>query len=1222
MPVESIYERLCPSCGKWGEASFITKFGMCSRCISRLNKNHNLNAIQYIEEIESDVKEFEEFFRRATGGYTLWGSQRIWVKRLLKKENTSIIAPTGIGKTTLLTVYALYSAIMYKEKILILSPTTSLAKQTYMRLKAMCDNINANLRIVFYDSRLSRNKKNEIITMIKNGEYDILVVTNAFLSRHSSLFKGKHFDIIIADDVDSILNRSRNILRILNMLGYTDESIELAKKIVNLRSKILLAKINGLEEAYQKYLRDYLELETKLYKVLKTTKKGQLVIASATGRARGPFIPVMRELLALDITGITLYARDVTDCYKLVKSAKEVYDFIVEIVSRIGSGGIILLSPYHPLKKTINIEELIKYLSEKGYKISKASPSSIQKLINGEIDLIIGSSSYYGVGVRGIDSPEKIKYVIFIGTPVFVTDLKNLLYNPKTLYRLLLHLKEKGYDVLQDITILSKILRYTSSNELRLLKDLLRERIPIEDINNDKIREKYEKIKEIAERAYDTYKKLLDQEIKQRIGTIVIYKINKKYIALMPDAMTYIQASGRTSRLYHGVMTHGLSIIIEDQSLEELIDAMNTKIKYINRSSGLKSFDTIDIDYEKNIIEKSRVKSNRSANIAFKTVLLVVESPTKARTIANFFGKPARRKLGSVTVYETPIVKDNNITYLNIVATKGHLYDLSTNTGNTFGMNIDYVNGQNITLFYKTIKRCRVCGHQFTDGDVCPRCGSSYYSDSIEVINVLRKLASEVDEILIGTDPDTEGEKIAYDIFLTVKPFNDNVYRVEFHEITLRELEKALKNKRAIDYNLVNAQIFRRVLDRLIGFSLSQELWRVYEKHWLGAGRVQTPVLGWVIDYYNEYLRNKCYALKIIAGTKEPYLQIQYCSESKEEIEDIINSIKKNNTISIEIVETFTEEVKPSPPYTTDELLYDASRIGIPATLAMKLAQELFESGLITYHRTDSTYVSTYGIELAKKYLSTKYSTNLFAGRHWGNQGTHEAIRPTNPWDSSDIEKYYSEGLLPLPIYLTPLHIKLYDLIFRRFIASQMKPYKQQVAVINVRLSNDKIVTQKLPVKIIERGFNEIIQPKVYTWLLENKRSNITVPVQRLTMYRTSKSPLPTQGTIIKLMKERGIGRPSTYTATLKNLRRHGYIIFSKKRNYIIPTKIGINVYEYLSRRHNDLVSEETTRYMEETIDKIRLGQLSLESAIDNVVSKLVFHNLIHVPGEREKATV
>ncbi len=1209
LPVNPIYSGLCPSCGREADAYSIINYGICRKCL-RQNTSYKLGLIEYNRSIENEIIEFEEYFRRATGGYSLWGSQRIWLKRLFKGENTSIIAPTGIGKTTLLITFSLYMSSRYRKKILILAPTSSLAKQIYHRLSSMAEPTGYKGRILFYDSSSRKSRRDEIIDRIRRDDYDILVITNAFLSRHPALFEKKFFDIVIADDVDSILNRSKNIVRLLNMLGYDHETIMLARELTDLRSRLLVLRANGLEDKYNEALKKYLDIEAKLREAKARNRHGQIIVASATGRARGPYIAVMRELLEFDVTGITLYARDVCDTY-IAAEKNKILQWIYRIVNKVGPGGIILISSFHPLKHYISIDDIVNYLSKNtDYTVAKATPANVKKLLDGRIDIVIGSGSYYGVSVRGIDSPERIKYIIFIGTPCFSIEINNLLANIRTLYRMLIHLSENGYDVREYMIRLSRILRYINRKEYRIITSLLKERITIDDVSSTKIIEWYNTIKEIMEYTVNKLKEILDMNQKIVVGTIVLIRHASKYLGLIPDLMTYIQASGRTSRLYNGDMTHGLSIIIEDKELEDLVRALEVKMKFINKEASFKKFTRINLKRELEKIKRSRSRSGSSYNIYFKTILLVVESPTKARTIANFFGKPARRRIGQLIVYETPIVDGSKIIYLNILATRGHIFDLTTDPSRgLYGLEYN-ADSKEYNPIYNTIKRCRLCGHQFSHGNSCPRCGSTSIYDALEVVNVLRKLASEVDEILIGTDPDIEGEKIAFDIYLIVKPLNNHVYRVEFHEITRKELEKALREKRSININLVQAQLYRRILDRIIGFSLSTELWNKFNKHWLGAGRVQTPVLGWIIDAYRKWKEKQCIAISIMAGSEKPYLPIRICIDNNEAAKEIHEELMKEGKIFIRVIDRFEKIVKPKPPYTTDELLYDASRIGIPASLAMKLAQELFESGLITYHRTDSTYVSNTGIEIAKNYAKEKGLSEYLVPRHWGSKGTHEAIRPTHPWDATDLEKALAEGLINIPIYLTPLHTRLYDLIFRRFMSSQMREYSVLCIKAITELPRKYDVEIEIPYMIKSHGFDLVAKPVVYTWLptTDTMELNIT----RIRKYRTSREKLMDHGLTIRKMKEVGIGRPSTYASILSKIRRHGYIIESKKRKYLIPTKTGIDVYNYLIDNYPDLVSIETTRYMEKLIDMITVGAVDAVEAIEDILSRLVSHKLIH----------
>jgi reverse gyrase len=448
---------------------------------------------------------------------------------------------------------------------------------------------------------------------------------------------------------------------------------------------------------------------------------------------------------------------------------------------------------------------------------------------------------------------------------------------------------------------------------------------------------------------------------KIKIGSFIITNEKGELYLYSTDGPTYLQASGRTSRLYHGHMTKGLSVIIDESP--ELIESLSEKLKYISQANFVK-FEDLDLnEVEKEIINSRKVDGGKKVNIVSE--LIIVESPTKAKTIASFWGKPARRREGNLNIYETTTVDPmtNTVYLLTITASKGHVYELIVDDNNEscYGINlIDSI----ISPIYTSIKRCLKCGYQFTqETNKCPRCGSSAVITSESILQSIKRLATEVDQIIIMTDPDREGEKIAWDLYLGLKPYNKNIFRSAFHEVTLNAVLEALRNPGQIHKGLVNAQIARRIDDRWIGFSTSKYLQNKYSKLWLGAGRVQTPVLGWVIERYNEYKKEMGFKIKVKLPSQN---YIYFYTKDKEIAENAI----KENTIKAVTIKVYNEEVNPLPPYTTDALIFDASqKYGYTAQLTMKLAQDLFYSGLITYHRTDSIRISQTGLQIAKEYL-------------------------------------------------------------------------------------------------------------------------------------------------------------------------------------------------------------------------------------------------------------
>ncbi|MEM3801286.1 MAG: reverse gyrase, partial [Saccharolobus sp.] len=541
---------------------------------------------------------------------------------------------------------------------------------------------------------------------------------------------------------------------------------------------------------------------------------------------------------------------------------------------------------------------------------------------------------------------------------------------------------------------------------------------------------------------------------------------------------------------YGSTLTTGLSVLFVDnlklfEILKKKLNLVLDDVEFVPLDLngdviGNLSLDDIltQINSERENITKLKKEGIiEPAKLNVRTTLLIVESPNKARTIANFFSKPSSRSYGSIKVYET-VLGDR---ILMVVASGGHIYDLVRDgtfyeNSNIYGVRV--IDKEKFIPYYSTIKKCSK-GHQVaqdTPNKVCPvvGCNAEIVIDKSEIVNVLRKLALESDEVLIGTDPDTEGEKIAWDIYLAIRPYNSNIKRAEFHEVTRRAILNAINNSREFDVKLVKAQIVRRIEDRWLGFRLSwkvqTEFWKQYcdslkeglknlnEKvrqkrakrieemecdkpnPYLSAGRVQTPVLGWISKRYEDYLNNK-----------KKYFLVEFSIMPKNDnIERKFQllipkqgNLSKNCKIKIQIekIDENISEFGPLPPYTTDSLLFDATNLlRISASETMKIAQDLFELGLITYHRTDSTRISNLGISVAENYLKTKQVEieKVFKPRSWGEGGAHEAIRPTKPLDENMLKAAIEEGDLELPKRLYVNHFRVYDLIFRRFISSQL----------------------------------------------------------------------------------------------------------------------------------------------------------------------------------------
>ncbi len=1193
------YKWSCPNCGGTISADRLEKGLPCSNCLPNIPKDINIKNITkvlasrgklkgyaWLYQLNIDYEDFERFFLEKTG-YRLWSAQRGWARRLLMLESLEIVAPTGVGKTTLLSAYATYMAEKRKWNILYLVPTENLVKQTSERIKSMS---STEKILISYRSSITKNKREEVLKRIENKNFKILVITTGFLQRHFEILKKiSPFELIIVDDVDSLLRQSRNIERILMLMGYNKETIETALELVDTKQKLFRSLALGLESKTESLQKRVTELESKL-RILAPAPQGQLVIASATGRPKGIRHLVFRELLGFEIGGTTDYMRNVIDSFIITDN---VIKEAVNVVHKIGKGGIIFVS--QSFGKSL-AKILVKKLQDNGIKARTAlagSRKAVELLATGKVDVIVGVASRYGVIVRGLDLPEVIKYAIFVGVPSRKMQLEETLLHPKRLLRTLLYLKDRGIKWASEASKeLSKKLEKVPESVLVI--SAIKGKLKAEGLLKDlaEITKKY------SEMAILELKNILDIKKVIKIGTLVLVKENENYYSYIIDAPTYLQASGRTSRLLNGVMTLGLSIVI-DKYIEN-INSLNEKLSWLTKSN-FENFYDLHLNKVKKKLEESRKGSGRKVDV--KTILLIVESPTKAKTIAWFWGRPSRRRFGRIVAYETSVFdEDENIIYLiTTVASRGHIYDLAIDKDDSrFG--VEYREGIYEPI-YTTIKRCLKCGYQFTDeSSHCPRCGSEAILDTKSIIDILRKLAFEVDEVVVATDPDREGEKIGWDIALTIKPYNPQVSRAKFHEVTPHAVLEAIRNRETFNKKIINAQIVRRIEDRWIGFSLSGHIKDLYKKIWLGAGRVQTPVLGWIINKFDEWKKNRGY---LILVTLDNGKKLKFFTEEKIKLEE-------KDILSVKVIDVKNREeiLKPLPPFTTDSLLFEAQKIlGLPSWITMKLAQELFESGLITYHRTDSIRVSPAGISIAKIYLEKRGLEPLYEGRSWSEDGAHEAIRPTRPLDVEELNRAILEGSLKIPIKLSGFHLKLYDLIFRRFIASQMTQAK--VITVSVAFELRGLINNiERPAKILEKGFTEIYDPGIQPWLYELRKGQ-KFKIESIKIIRASRTRLLTSGDVVRLMRENGIGRPSTYSKIIKSNIRHGYVIVSKKRGYLIPTKMGIEIYNHLTTNFPDIVSVETTRRLENDLDRIEKGKASPLEVLDKVWKYLEKMNLV-----------
>ncbi len=1214
---KAVYRGMCPNCTDRISDGRLRMRNPCKNCLTQpvlsksyfkliesveesLRKAGRLKEWERIYRLEKKTKEVEELFRKATG-FSFWSAQRTWVKRFLKGRSFSIIAPTGMGKSTFGAFMAVWNSKKGKRSYVVV-PTTPLVVQTVRKIKELAERVNTPIKLAYYHGNLKKKEKEEVLSAIENNDYDILVTSSQWLSRNFERIRKVRFDFIFVDDVDAFLKTSRNIDRSLLLLGFKEEMIEKAWEVIRLKRQIaryLNGRSSDREEKLNELNKAVSNLQDEIERFKSSNPVGMMIIASATGTARGDRIKLYRELLGFEVGSGRSALRNVLDSY--VESVEDVKGYLRELLQRLGGGGLIFV----PTDQGLGFaEEIAEYLKTHGLSVdlvSSKNKKAINKFEMGETDYLVGSATYYGTLVRGLDLPHRIRYAVFTGIPKFRFSID--LENP-SVFRVLGLLgevipflsDEQRREAERRHSHLRRLIRNLPQFELVKIEEAMSEGKEVEGGFHSHVLAVFRDVVEFLRRV------LRDEDVLKRLADdpfISLKKEDRGWILEIPDVRTYIQATGRTSRLFAGGITRGLSVVIVDN--RKVFNGLVRQMRWRFTEFKMVPLEEVDLDEVLRKIDEDREKvrlvmeGKISAKVKdlVKSTLMIVESPNKARTIANFFGHPSKRRMGDLVSYEVSV----GDMMLTIMASGGHMFDLVSDEG-YYGVLIS--DGRFIPV-YDTIKRCRECGYQFVDSNErkCPICGSTNVHDAMNNVLAMRETAQEVDEVLIATDPDTEGEKIAWDIRNTLGPYAPIVKRIEFHEVTRPAIMKAIKEARDVNENRVNAQLVRRIEDRWIGFELSQELQRVFENRNLSAGRVQTPILGWIIDRYREFTESETrfIGLKLRNGVQ---ITLDVGRIDKKEVPGI-------REVEVTEVKVERRELPPHPPYTTDAMLKDAStflRLSAPQT--MRLAQDLFELGLITYMRTDSTHVSNTGIEVAKEYIAQEIGEGYFKPRHWGEEGAHEAIRPTRPIDTGRLIQLVRDGVIVLARNLTRNHYRLYDMIFRRFMASQMPPAEVLYEEVTFGTEVGKVTVEGY-VDVIRDGWTRLRSPPLRQLPLMEKGQKIEVDEQ--STWKASKVPLYTQGDVIGLMKQRGIGRPSTYAKIVSTLLRRGYVFETKGRKKLVPTEKGMKVYHYLMQRYRPLVNEDRTRELEEKMDLIEEGKIDYIDVLNELYNEIITYS-------------
>ena len=1115
--------RGCPNCGGEIGDERLARGLPCEKCLPEteepcpsLREKDNLRRLKPFCEASLELDRFRKIFEKALG-HPPSRLQETWAKRVFLGESFAIVAPTGSGKTT----FGLLTLLLTPGRNLVLVPTRLLCDQIAEKLETLSEKAGLARKILAY-----RGRKTEKEAFL-SGDYEILVATSAFMYRHAETLARVRFSLVFVDDVDAFLKRSRQVEALFRILGFSPEEIALA------------LKPRKTEEDYE-----------TLNALRERPGRARLIISSATLKPRSSRVALFQQLLGFDIQRAVSTLRNVLDTYRELPPERLLSE-AAGLCARLGPGGLVFLSEDFGKAAVPRVTEFLRETGLKAVSYLEVSPERLMEgLEKGEFEVAVGLAHLGNPLVRGLDLPEILRYAIFIGVPKHLFPL-TLELSPQSLYGLLSAL----------LPVLEGEEELSALAHLRYLRSYLTLRP--EDLSRyPRIESRLRKIKDFLEA------RLSDPDFRERLSRteeVFLEEREGRFFVVVGDAATYLQASGRVSRLSVRGVLPGLAVVLSENP--RALASLRHRLRFfLGEAPEFKPLEALDLAEISRRLTEARQGLIEGRSPEMRSTLLVVESPHKARTIASFWGRPAQRRLGRVTIYEIP-TEDR---LLMVTASLGHVFNLSRRRG-IFGVLAE--DGRYLPVF-DTIKRCRSTGEELVDPEeVRERCPEGQVWDKEEILSALARVAFSADEVLIGSDPDAEGEKIAYDLMISLRPYQPNIRRLEFHEVTPRALREALAHPRDFNLPRARAQLARRVADRWVGFALSRYLWKVFSRRGLSAGRVQTPVLGWVIERAREASRRR-YRLSFRLGGRLFTLELEEGRRARALLERI-------SELRWQILAYTTEEIPAPPPFTTDTVLEEAhARLGLSSRTTMDLLQHLFESGLITYHRTDSTRVSEVGrFQVARPYLEKTLGPEYFRPRGWGEGGAHEAIRPTRPWDVRELRSRVAHGLLSLESEREAL--RLYDLIFRRFMASQCRNPRLRVARIRFRLE-DLEWEDRAPVEVLLPGHDrfwdapEIFRP-------EGSPAEVrlrAVPAR----------PLFTEGTLIQEMKNRGLGRPSTYAEIVSTLLARRYVK-TVKGGRLVPTHLGKEVYELLKRDFPHYVSEEFTRELEELMDRIEEGQ-------------------------------
>lgn len=549
--------------------------------------------------------------------------------------------------------------------------------------------------------------------------------------------------------------------------------------------------------------------------------------------------------------------------------------------------------------------------------------------------------------------------------------------------------------------------------------------------------------------------------------------------------------------------------------------------------------------------------------------LVIIEAPNKKGSISKYLGSN----------YE-------------IVASVGHVRDLPAND---YGVKIDNNFEPNYVIM----------------------------PDKTKIVKELKEKAKKADKIYLATDPDREGEAIAWHIayILGLKP--EEKCRVTFNEISKNAVQKGILEPRAIDENLVNAQQARRLLDRFVGYEISPILCKNIKNN-LSAGRVQSVALKIVVDREREIqafkpeeyhtlnvMLTKQEVSTIIKASLTSYNSKKIKPKNAEEMQKVVDAIKEGNFFVKQVKKSVTQ-TKPLPPFTTSKLLQDGTnKLGLSPKQTQRIAQQLYEGvelkgegkvALVTYIRSDSVRVAPEAQKMAKEFILKNFGAEYYPSKpnvyksKGAIQDAHEAIRPI----SLEYTPERIKSSVSSEVY------KLYKLIYERFLASQMSVAKYNTVSVDIECNNYGFkASGRTPIFL---GFNKVYKPfteeteeeGLLPELIEGEKLNLKE--YKTEQKFTKPSPRFTSATLINALEEKGIGRPATYAQIFSTIRDRGYIDMQGKS--IIPTEIGFVVNDFLVKNFPTIINEDFTAQMETKLDDIAVDKIEWKG----VVSKFYHH--------------